>query len=372
MGKKLSHTERNKVIADWADNNKVILVSGCASFVSNKAPIYYQWTTGELQGLIGKTTFDSIITDIKPTVNGLTDASKQLRAERIYAEYGLQLLEPFTNGHTPCKVKILTGTYAGYCGELPLSAISQKRTRGKRKELNITILTDGEKKRYFDDFAQSRGYTVIHYPEKLAVRGKCTLLSPQGHEWETVWYHFAYQDNCNCPLDVKRSIGERMVSALLTANHIAFIEQYKVRIEDTNLFIDFYLPEYNIAIEYNGKQHYENTGGFYTGKLAIIQKRDQQKATWCRKNKVTLIPISYTRNTTALIAEQLKDYLSIETVDVAIDYADSIPPDVILAYYQNHTGNETAKCFGITKRQLGLMAQRAGFSKIKKKFNKSS
>ena len=45
-------------------------------------------------------------------------------------------------------------------------------------------------------------------------------------------------------------------------------------------------------IEYNGKQHYEQSDFF--GKLEEIIERDKNKIEWCSKNKLPLLIIPYT------------------------------------------------------------------------------
>ncbi|AZU99938.1 hypothetical protein vBEfaHEF1TV_94 [Enterococcus phage vB_EfaH_EF1TV] len=363
MRKKWTLQERNSLIKKWAEINNVNLLPETATFIGNKSAIYYVWSDGELQGLIGKTNFDSIISGSKPTVNGLTEESKNIRAKKRFLEYGLELLEEYQGFNTPHKVRVLDGVYAGYYGKTSLATVNQKSTRGKIAQLNITILTESEKRRYFREYAESRGYTIINYPEKLAVRGKCTLLSPQGNEWETVWYHFAYQENCNCPLDVKRSIGERMVRSLLKENGINFEEQKKIVIDGRTLFFDFYLPDDNTYIEYNGKQHYEDTGGYYKGKLQDLQERDKLKEQWCSQAGVNLVVIPYTANSINEVANVLSEIVPIKKRLVSVVYSDSIPNEDIIDYYKTHTGKETCRKYDLTQRRLSLLCNRVGFNK---------
>ncbi len=58
--------------------------------------------------------------------------------------------------------------------------------------------------------------------------------------------------------------------------------------------IDFYIEEVNVAIEWNGEQHYksvEKYGGFEG--LKLIQDRDQKKRILCKKNKLPLLELEY-------------------------------------------------------------------------------
>lgn len=61
-----------------------------------------------------------------------------------------------------------------------------------------------------------------------------------------------------------------------------------------NQRIDIYFPKYNIAIEYNGEQHYipiEHFGGVV--ELQDTQARDKLKQEKCKENNCTLFEIKY-------------------------------------------------------------------------------
>lgn len=98
-----------------------------------------------------------------------------------------------------------------------------------------------------------------------------------------------------CPI-CHESIGELNVSKYLESRNIKFIRQYKFD-ECRNkikLSFDFYLPDYNTCIEFNGHQHYipiEHFGG--EKRLEIQKATDKIKSEFCLKNKISLIIISY-------------------------------------------------------------------------------
>lgn len=57
---------------------------------------------------------------------------------------------------------------------------------------------------------------------------------------------------------------------------------------------DIYFPKYNIAVEYNGEQHYIPIE-YFGGKLGLTntQKRDELKRKKCKENNCTLFEIKY-------------------------------------------------------------------------------
>lgn len=63
------------------------------------------------------------------------------------------------------------------------------------------------------------------------------------------------------------------------------------------LKFDFYLPDYDILIEYDGEQHFQNNGLFGASnaeeKLILQKEYDNIKNNWCINNNKKLIRISY-------------------------------------------------------------------------------
>ena len=100
-----------------------------------------------------------------------------------------------------------------------------------------------------------------------------------------------------CP-NCKESKGEKEVKKILSENNIHYISQYKFENCKSKLKLpfDFYLPEHNICIEYNGEQHYKPIkffGGIKNFKLQ--QKRDKIKEEYCLNNNIKLIKVKYTQ-----------------------------------------------------------------------------
>ena len=92
------------------------------------------------------------------------------------------------------------------------------------------------------------------------------------------------------------SRGEQSIERYLKSNNIKYVMQYRFDgCRHKNLLpFDFYLPDYNICIEYQGKQHYEPVeyfGGEKSFKTQIL--RDNIKREYCKNNGIILIEISY-------------------------------------------------------------------------------
>lgn len=92
------------------------------------------------------------------------------------------------------------------------------------------------------------------------------------------------------------SKGEQQIEKLLIKYNIKYIRQKRFincKYKNTLAF-DFYLPDYNTCIEFQGEQHYKAIN-FFGGMPAFLkrQKRDKKKKQFCKKNNISLVEISY-------------------------------------------------------------------------------
>jgi len=94
-----------------------------------------------------------------------------------------------------------------------------------------------------------------------------------------------------CPI-CDESKGEKKVRYYLEDHNIKYEVQkrFKDCRNKNTLPFDFYLPDYNSLIEYDGKQHFDKTLKFYSDRLV---ENDKIKTNWAKKNKIKLIRIHY-------------------------------------------------------------------------------
>jgi very-short-patch-repair endonuclease len=116
------------------------------------------------------------------------------------------------------------------------------------------------------------------------------------HEWLVNTNNFL----CNrsgCP-NCSISKGENMIKQFLNQNNISYNSQktFNDCVHINNLKFDFYLPEHNTCIEFDGIQHFkpvEKFGGLKTFEITKI--RDGIKNSYCANNKINLLRIPYTK-----------------------------------------------------------------------------
>ena len=96
-----------------------------------------------------------------------------------------------------------------------------------------------------------------------------------------------------------KSHGERILKELFETHNITYIKEKtfdNCRNSKNNLLrFDFYLPNYNILIEYQGKHHYEPINKYAKAKrvhqTTVIH--DSIKSEFCSKYNFKLIQIPY-------------------------------------------------------------------------------
>jgi very-short-patch-repair endonuclease len=134
----------------------------------------------------------------------------------------------------------------------------------------------------------------IYKNNKTKFHLKCNI---DGCEWSVSYANFVNR-NSGCP-KCNESKGEYKIAKILKKNNIKFIQQMKFEKCKNKrcLPFDFYLPEKNILIEYDGKQHYELVVRFGGENGFIdIKNNDNIKTKFAENNKITLIRISYLDN----------------------------------------------------------------------------
>ena len=151
-------------------------------------------------------------------------------------------------------------------------------------------------------------YNYLSLPEKIRSHTRIKFICKKHGVFEVKAYrHLQYQE---CPECKGVSIGEKLVLDFLVKNGIE--NETQKRAGKSQRRFDFYLPYYDLYIEFNGKQHYEPVeffGGLKTFKRQ--QKSDQYKRDWCEENNHNLLEIKYTEiknmdNIIRKITEEIK------------------------------------------------------------------
>ena len=169
--------------------------------------------------------------------------------------------------------------------------ILQMRPKSKNKEMLID----------YPDICEDWGnnkypINIISAKSALKAKWKCHKCN---YEWETSVSH-RVKDNSRCPqCSLKISKGETIIYNYLNQNNIKFKKEaiFKDCRDKKPLPFDFYLPNQNICIEYDGKQHFEpqdfSGHGNSESEFKETQLRDSIKTQYCKDNNIKLIRIPY-------------------------------------------------------------------------------
>ena len=129
-------------------------------------------------------------------------------------------------------------------------------------------------------------------------------------------HHLNYS---GCPI-CKSSKGEKRITSYLVANNIKYIPQYTFEGcigKKKKLPFDFYLPDYNLCVEFDGLQHSDNkhfhfnsNGKVENEKYKITVENDTKKNIYCMENKIGLLRIKYTdmKNIETILINELTAY----------------------------------------------------------------
>ena len=104
-----------------------------------------------------------------------------------------------------------------------------------------------------------------------------------------------HTSSCGCLI----SYYNMYIDKWLTSKRIAHIPEYPIVVDNVRYRFDFYLPDYNLFIEYDGEQHYHTTryhGDDVEANQSVLKKtqeHDKIKNQYCIDNNIDLLRIPY-------------------------------------------------------------------------------
>ena len=144
-------------------------------------------------------------------------------------------------------------------------------------------------------------YSLVKY--KNSKKNKIEIICKKHGIFQQTPYE--HKKGSGCPI-CNESKGERNIRFILDNKNIKY--KYQKKFKDCKyksiLSFDFYLPEYNLCIEFDGEQHETpiNIFGGIEG-LKIRQKRDQIKNEYCQNNNIRLIRIKHDDNIDKILSD---------------------------------------------------------------------
>jgi len=264
----------------WLDEEIEFLVKNYENFGLNK--------TSEILGLPKRTVqYKAISLSLKSKRKSNEELKNDFvkKAKLIHSDkYDYSLVE-YVNCRT--KVKIICPTH-GEFEQYPTSHIIHKQN------CPICAKTSINTKTLIDRFKDKHGDKYIY--DKVEYTGKdcyVTIICPTHGEFIQRYDSHAKGYGCS---KCQNSIGEKEIEKYLTANNLTFEQQKKFKDckHKKELPFDFYLPDYNLCIEFNGLQHYKVVD-YWGGEVGFEERklRDKIKMEYCKNNNIPLLIIKY-------------------------------------------------------------------------------
>lgn len=197
-----------------------------------------------------------------------------------------ELLSNYVNAHTLVKIK------HNVCGNIymqsPMSFSAGYRCKYCQGNFVDNAKIDDKLRDYtFSNYERVSDYTSAKIPFKIR-HIACA------HEFSVTGITIDRNKFVMCPACFN-SMGEAKVDAILSSLGVDFIRQYVAKGLNQRPF-DFYLPQYSLLIEYQGKQHFEPSELFGGEDMLKRQKeRDQIKRNFVdnSNNSYKLLELTY-------------------------------------------------------------------------------
>lgn len=279
--KQNSNAENIEILGEYVNNQTKIK---CKCKICN-----YEWEARPSKLLMGRGCHNCNMNKRK--------THEQFIREMLEINSDIEILGKYTNARTKveCKCKICNyewkstphdllsgrGCYTCYNNNMRGNSqrLSHEEFVKRLSEINSDIEVLGE-------------YINNHTP----IECKCKL---DGHKWSPIPSNLL--SNKGCPI-CNAPKGEKIIAKYFKEHGVEFKEQYKFincRFKK-ELPFDFYIPNLNIAIEYDGEDHYKifirsNNQTYEEAMDRFIDRkiRDTIKTIYCEENNIRLIRIPY-------------------------------------------------------------------------------
>lgn len=156
--------------------------------------------------------------------------------------------------------------------------------------------------------------SVLYVNNRTKVNIKC---DEHGYFMQSPDHHLV---GGGCPY-CKNSIGENFIALFLENNNFKYVRQKQFDgclnpITNRKLPFDFYLPDLNVCIEYDGLQHFKSVE-MYGGQkyLEETQFKDEIRNDFCNSNGIKLLRIKYDKNVKNKVNKILNSWFRAERLN---------------------------------------------------------
>jgi len=225
-------------------------------------------------------------------------------------------LNYFTKVKIICHNKDEHGVEHGEFWQIPANHINKNHPKGCHKcggsdKLSTEEFIEKAKEVHGDKYDYSKSEYINHMTKVCII---CHQKDCYGNEHGEFWQiPNSHLKGCGCPKcnNLKRV---RYIEHLLIKNNINYtLEKSFEWLRNKGLLrLDFYLDDYNIAIEHQGPQHFKPTRFWHNDNVLALKQfkenqiRDKVKKELCEKHNIQIYYINYNEN----IKEKIKKLLN--------------------------------------------------------------
>ena len=284
---KKTHEQYQKELHESGYNIEVIdeYIDGLTNILHKCLICNHEWKARPANILIGKGC---------PKCAGRNKTNDEFIQEfNIVNNNLIELLSPYMSSHDKikCRCKVCGNQWEALPYSLLHGSGCQKCADNKRAEKN-TISHDE-----FISRLKQINKNIVPLDNYNGMNNKIRFYCKTCNNiWETT-PHYILLPTAICS-HCSSSKGETKISKYLDNNNIVYIQQQKydglVGVNGGKLSYDFYLPQYNLLIEFQGEQHIK-AREFFGGEeqLKIQQEHDRRKREYAEKNNINLLEIWY-------------------------------------------------------------------------------
>ena len=217
---------------------------------------------------------------------------KRKTTEDLYKEIqdnpknNIDILEEIINSYTKIKVK------CNECGHI-WSTTPTSLSRNGCPNCDLIKRTKTHEQFIEEVHSVNPNIKIIGKYKKQTEKILCSCLI-DGYEWETTGDNLL--KGTGCPI-CKASKGERKCKLFFDQNNIEYIQQktYKelVGLNNGLLRYDFYLPKYDLLIEYQGEFHDGKSNEFVKSFYNRQHEHDNRKRIYAKEHNIKLLEIWY-------------------------------------------------------------------------------
>lgn len=165
------------------------------------------------------------------------------------------------------------------------------------------LSTEEIREKLIEIFGEKYDFSKFVYQNATAK--SCVICKEHG-EFYTSWHKL--KEGHGCPICATQNQSELRLKTILEKNFENVIYQKKFDWLGKQS-LDFYLPKYNVGIEYQGRQHFCNKTRFnYEETL----ERDLRKRSLCKKNGIDILYFTYEKRKIPKEFQYYKIYTNVD------------------------------------------------------------